>query len=105
PTRTHSGVYLLFLLGWFLTAIAVGAGPAMRVPRPVWAGLAGCFAVALLGAGNYRTARIELLTGRAAAFRHAVRQRDQIIRAAVAAGDRNPRVPPITAVPACFMYA
>src|SRR2546430_10913799 len=21
PTRTHSGVYLLFLLGWFLTAI------------------------------------------------------------------------------------
>jgi hypothetical protein len=104
PPRTHSGVYLVFLLGWFLTAFAVCAGWESRAPRPVWAGLAGCFAVALLGAGNYRMVRAELVSGRAAAFRAAVRERDRLIRAAVAAGDRNPRVPPIPVIPPCFSY-
>jgi hypothetical protein len=106
PGRTQSAIYFLFLIGWFIGAYAIGTAPAVaaRVSRPVWATLAGCWALALLTGTNYEYARFDLSSGRARAFHRATWDRDRLIRAAVAAGDRNPRVPPIGEVPLSFMY-
>ena len=69
----------------------------------MWAAVCVCFAVAMLDGPTFRLARGELASGRVAAFRAALAERDRLLRAA-AIGDRNPRVPPIPAVPACYMY-
>jgi hypothetical protein len=66
--------------------------------------MAGCCALALLGGTNYDAARFDWSSGRAREFRRAAQERDRLIRAAIAAGDRNPRVPPIGIVPLSFMY-
>jgi hypothetical protein len=34
-----------------------------------------------------------------------VAKRDEMIRDAVAAGDRDPRVPPIHSIPSCYVFA
>jgi Family of unknown function (DUF6056) len=104
PFRTQSAIYLLFLLGWFATAFALAAGPALKAPRPVWAGMAACFALALVAFGNYPIARADLNSGRAMAFHWAVRNRDRVIRDALAAGDHDLVVPPITLVPDCLLF-
>jgi hypothetical protein len=75
-----------------------------RVSRPVWAALAGCWALALLTGTNYDYARFDLSSGRAQSFCQATWDRDRLIRSAVASGDRNPRVPLIGDVPLSFMY-
>ena len=105
PERTQSAVYFLFLIGWFTTAYALASGPGMAIPKPAWAALAGCLALALLSSGQYPLARFELISGRAAAFRAAVKQRDRFLRESVAAGNFNPRVRPIPAVPYCLQFA
>jgi hypothetical protein len=104
PGRTVSAIYFLLLLGWFVTTYAAGIALAMRVPRPAWAALAiGC-GVALVLSRNCRVARDELASGRAEQFCRATGERDRLIRASIAAGDRNPRVPPIGRVPWSYMY-
>jgi hypothetical protein len=107
PPRTLSAVYLLFLLGWFASAYALLTHPAVTasVSRPVWAGLVTCFAASLVTTGNYCQARGDLAGPVPESYRWAVRERDRLIRQALAAGDHNPRVPPITAVPNCFVFA
>lgn len=103
PGRTQSAIYLLFLLGWFAAAYALLTLP-VPTPRPVWAVLAGGFALALVGTGNVLTARADLAGPVPEFYRRAMRERDRLLRAAVAAGDRNPRVPPIVTVPKCFPF-
>lgn len=105
PGRTLSAIYFLFLIGWFLAAYATAAAFEARTAPVMWTALAGCFVLALLGSENFRFARDDLTSNRAIWFRAAVRDRDRAIRAAVAAGERNPRVGPITVVPTSFHFA
>ena len=104
PGRTVSAISFLFLLGWFATAYALRMTIAVSVPSPAWAGLAVACGMALVLARNCRVAENELASGKVAAFAQATRERDRLLRAAVAAGDRNPRIPPISAVPWAYMY-
>ena len=68
PGRTQSVIYFLFLVGWFFTAFSAGTSPglATQSPRPVWAVLAVCWAVSLDQGTNFRTARDDVRSGRAA---------------------------------------
>jgi hypothetical protein len=107
PGRTQSAIYFLFLVGWFVTVYAMGTVPFLSAPvsRPVWAALAGCFALAVLAGTNYQYARDDLASGRAARLHQAVRERDRLLREAVAAGDRNPTVPAYPPMPLCLLSA
>jgi hypothetical protein len=106
PGRTQSVIYFLFLIGWFLTTFAVGTSSVLSMwsPRPVWAVLAVCWAVSLDQGTNFRSARDDLRSGRAGAFSWRVKERDRLIREAVAAGNLNPAVPPIGNSPSCFDF-
>jgi hypothetical protein len=107
PGRTRSAIYFLFLVAWFITAYAAGTAEfvAARVSPPIWAALACCFAFAALDSTNYQHARDDFASGRAARLHLAVIERDRLIRAALAVGDRNPRVPAFPPMPHCLMSA
>jgi hypothetical protein len=107
PGRTRSAIYFLFLVGWFFTAYAAGTAEflAARVSRPVWTVLACCLAFVTLDSTNFHAARDDVASGRAARLHAAMIDRDRLIRTALAAGDRNPRVPAYPPMTRCLMSA
>jgi hypothetical protein len=107
PWRTQSAIYFFVLIAWFTGAYALAVRRSTRqiaAPPPVWTGLALCLAFALLGGSNYLVARNDLTTGRAAEYRTAVRARDRRLRDARAAGNLDPKVPPILCLPGLFCF-
>jgi hypothetical protein len=104
PGRTRSAIYLLFLFAWFASLFVLLAGrqPA-GLPASAQLALAAYLSAGLISTGNFRVAVADL-NGSAQAYCKAVADRHDRVRAAVARGVRDIRVPPLPVIPVHFNY-
>ncbi len=108
PNRVLGGVYLVFLLGWFVTVFVFtrGAGQGTAVPEPPravvsWALL--LFALCLATTGNTRTAIYDLVH-RAGPWSRALEQRYASLRKAAADHVPDVVVPHAPTRPGTFFH-
>jgi len=109
PGRTRSGIYLVFLIGWMVVLfvlhrprIATTSQP-FGLPLPSRAFLGLYFAVCLATLGNFPVAVRDLYCT-ARTYKHAMKHRYEVIRAAQARGEQNLLLSPLPVVPVCFDY-
>jgi hypothetical protein len=106
PRRVLGGIYLVFLLGWFLvvfvfTRPGVSEPVPPSAPRPILSWTLLFFALCVVTTGNTRTA-IHDLVHWAVPWRRAIEQRYDSIRAAAGTGAQEVVVPAAPPRPATF---
>ena len=102
--RTLGGAYFIFLIGWIATVFIWTRRPDAcarcgRLDRGTSVGRLITFAASLVLTGNVRLALADLMHQRPQAYRMAIRERESLIQRAIAAGERDVLVPPITSKP------
>lgn len=106
PSRVLSGIYLVFLLGWFIvifvfTRRAEIASAVPSPPRPILSWTLLLFALCISTTGNTRTAIYDLVH-RAVPWHSALEQRYDSIRVAAAQGPSEVVVPQAPVRPTTF---
>jgi hypothetical protein len=106
PRRVLGGIYLVFLLGWFIvvfvfTRPGVSEPAPQRAPRPILSWTLLFFALCVATTGNTRTA-IHDLVHWAVPWRRAIEQRYDSIRIAAGTGVQEVVVPAAPLRPATF---
>ena len=105
--RTLGGAYFIFLIGWIATVFIWTRRPDALACAGVAASTGALqsaalitFAASLVLTGNVRLALADLMHQRPQAYRMAIRERESLIESgAIAAGERDVLVPPITSKP------
>ena len=109
PGRTQSGIYLIFLIGWFLLLLVFNSpgiattSQSFGLPLRSRAALGLFFGASLLTLGNFPVA-VRDLYGTARPYKNAMQHRYEMIGEAKTRGEQNFLLPPLTAIPACFDY-
>ena len=105
PLRAFDGLYLVFLLGWFLTVFVHASGdgkPTLPARRTLWVLGAGSLALGLVVSGNVKHGLRDLVRGRAAAFDRAMQARYAEAREVRAHGSGELRIAPIEPWPSSY---
>jgi hypothetical protein len=109
--RTFNGIYMVFLLGWFLTVFVYSRWDPRKIgtnqPRArLW--LAACgiiLAAGLLQGDNTRKAILDIRWKRVQDYDQVMQQRYKLVRESLASGQMSVKVPAITAWPETYLHA
>jgi hypothetical protein len=107
PLRVFNSLYLVFLLGWFLTVFVytrweIGTDPPHPSERMLRLASAAIFTLALLVSTNLKHGVRDLATGRAASFDREMTRRYEVARKLRESGGGQLVVPAIEPWPASY---